>query len=211
MTRPQLARQNPDQEAEMVRGLQTRRPDAIATFVDRSHRAVFALACNLGTDPEQRQDWTHSVLLQIIEELGRGVFVYRRPGGFWMWFRKRAYYLMLNQLNAHRARYRRERRCEDLEAVHALPGSRAVDSPAEVLERTELRGLLEEGLARVDNPDQRRALWLLLDRGLSYQEIADEMGAELNTVRSWIRRGRAAMRRFIVGRLEPGLPDSEVA
>ena len=71
--------------------------------------------------------------------------------------------------------------------------------------------LIEGGLAQIENSDQRRALWLLLDQEFSYQEIAEEMSAELNTVRSWIRRGRLAMRLYIAGQLEFDGLDEAVA
>jgi len=70
---------------------------------------------------------------------------------------------------------------------------------------------MEEGLDGIENPEQRRALWLLLDQELSYQEIADLMSAELNTVRSWIRRGRIAVRVFLASRIESDDLDEAVA
>jgi DNA-directed RNA polymerase specialized sigma24 family protein len=190
--------QSPREEATLVAGLQIGDPAAISTFVNRSHFTVFALACRLNRDPDLRQDWTHSVLLRIIEELRKGVFVYRRPGSFWTWFRKRAYFLMLNQLNEHRTRGRREVAEGDLtwplNSLSVKPGS----SPADELERAEIRQFLEEGLSLIENRDQQRALWLLLDQ----DQIAEVMRAELNTVRSWIRRGRLTVRLHLTSRLD---------
>ncbi len=211
MKQPMFPRQSATEEAAMVRGLQERDPDAIATFVDRGHRAVYALACRLSTDPDCRRDWTHTVLIRLIDEMARGVFVYRRAGGFWAWFRKRAYYLTLNQLGEHRALQAREVSPGEEMQAHDIEFPCDGPSPTEELERAEVRRLIEEGLALVENPDQRRALQLLLDQELSYQEIAEEMGAELNTVRSWIRRGRIVVRRFLVDERAWGALDSEVA
>ena len=47
---------------------------------------------------------------------------------------------------------------------------------------------------RERNADQQRALRLLLLEEYSYQAVAEAMDAELNTVRSWIRRARATVR-----------------
>ncbi len=206
-----ITRQDPAAEAALVRGLQAADPEAMAVLVERGHRAVFALACRLSGDPDLRQDWTHSVLLRIIEEMGKGAFVYRRPGGFWVWFRKRAYYLMLNHLNEFNSRGQRELVDDDLDSILPPSSSDAATCPAEELQQAELRRSLEDALAQVENSHQRRALWLLLDQELSYQEIAETMGAELNTVRSWIRRGRLAMRLFLAGRLEFDGLDEAVA
>ncbi len=211
MPKQPIARQDPGAEAALVRGLQSGDPEAIALFVERGHRAVYSLACRLSSDRDLRQDWTHSVLLRLIEEMGRGVFVYRRPGGFWTWFRKRSYYLMLNHLNEHRTLGQREQADDGLESILPSPCHEAGTGPAKELERAELRRSLEDALAQIENSHQRRALWLLLDQDLSYQEIAETMGAELNTVRSWIRRGRLAMRLFLAERLEFDGLDEAVA
>ncbi len=211
MLKHPIARQDPSAEAAMVRGLQCGDSEAIALFVERGHRAVYSLACRLSHDPDLRQDWTHSVLLRLIEEMGKGAFVYRRPGGFWAWFRKRSYYLMLNHLNEHRSRGQMEQVDDGLDSILLPTLSEADTGPAKELERAELRRSLEDALAQIDNSHQRRALWLLLDQDLSYQEIAETMGAELNTVRSWIRRGRLTMRLFLAERLEFDGLDEAVA
>ncbi len=204
-------RQSPAAEAALVLGLQLRQPQAVATFVNRSHHAVFALACRLKADPDLRQDWVHSVLLIIIEDLGRGAFVYRQPGSFWGWFRKRAYFLMLDQKRDLRNLRQRELADEDLPELIGTMAAENTHSPADDLEHAEIRRLFGEGLARIGNQEQRQALWLLLDQDHSYLEIAQIMGAELNTVRSWIRRGRIAMRQFIGVQLELGSPSYEVS
>ena len=41
---------------------------------------------------------------------------------------------------------------------------------------------------------QRAALSLRLLEGLSYEEIAELMGVPVNSVRSWLHRGRARLR-----------------
>lgn len=41
---------------------------------------------------------------------------------------------------------------------------------------------------------QRVALALRLLEGLSYEEIAEMMGVPVNSVRSWLHRGRARLR-----------------
>lgn len=48
--------------------------------------------------------------------------------------------------------------------------------------------------ALADLPAQHREALLLVAGGLSYQQVADLMGAPVNSVRVWIHRGRAALR-----------------
>ncbi|MCP4548340.1 MAG: sigma-70 family RNA polymerase sigma factor [bacterium] len=200
---PAIPPQSPISEADMVRGLRAGDADAVTTFALRCHRAVFALALRLCPDSQLRHDWTHDVILRLIEEMKRGDFAYRRPGCFWAWYRKRAYYLMLNQLNHLHSRRRLELTDTHLADVSGDPG----ESPAIHLERSEIRRQYELCLNQIPNADQRRALNMFLHQMLSYREIAEEMNASLNTVRSWIRRGRVALRSSLAQRLELAPPD----
>ena len=63
---------------------------------------------------------------------------------------------------------------------------------------------VERALAALP-PDFRAAVVLCDVEGLSYDEIADILGAKLGTVRSRIHRGRAMLRRALAHREpEPG-------
>lgn len=184
-------------ERELARGLAAGRPRHVAAFLERTHRPVYLMAGRLTGDPETRHDWTHDVLLKVLDDLARGAFVYRRPGSFWAWFRTRAYFLLINQ-------YRRRKQQEDRwtagevgEAILAsLPLESGVD-PTSLVENVEARAVIEDCLRRLPNADQKRALRLLLLEECAYQAVADAMAAELNTVRSWIRRARIAVRRCV--------------
>jgi RNA polymerase sigma-70 factor (ECF subfamily) len=184
---------DPEEEA-LVRGLVAGETAAVSEFVQRTHGPVFAMACRLTSDPDLRQDWTHDVILRIVEELGRGRFVYRWPGCFWSWFRQRTHFLLLNQLTRQRKRDSREVGGDVMvAALDSLAGSGGGDPVAD-LERVEARAAVERCLARVSPESHEMALRLRLFDELSYERIAAEMEAPLNTVRSWIRRARIAMR-----------------
>ena len=198
MTREHTDRLHPDIDEEaLASGLAARRARSIAVFLDRTHRPVYIMAGRLTRDPEQRHDWTHDVLLKILEDVARGAFVYRRPGSFWAWFRTRAYFLLINQYRRQKQQNERWTAGEVGEAILArLPLDQEID-PTELMESVEARSIVEECLGRLPNSDQQRALRLLLFEDFSYQAVAEAIGAELNTVRSWIRRARAAVRRCV--------------
>lgn len=185
------------EEKQLVDGLLAGESRAISDFLDRTHHPVFCMACRLTGDPDLRRDWAHTTILGVLEDLKRGRFVYRRPGSFWAWFRKRAHFRLLDQYRLQQRIARREVAAEgdggDL--VADAPGH-AVD-PADAMERIELLGALEECLGRLANLQQRRALALLLLEDMPYQDIAEAMAAPLNTVRAWIRRGRLDLRRCL--------------
>ncbi len=194
----------PLDERHLVDGLIARDRRAITDFLERTHRPVFCMACRLSADRELRRDWTHETILGVLDDVGAGRFVFRGPGSFWAWFRKRAYYRLLDEYRKHRKRRERESADgADGEArdLSAFPGAA---NPHRELERTELFSAFEECLRRLPNEDQRRALRLLLVEELAYQEIADVMRAPLNTVRAWIRRARLAVRKCLVAALGIG-------
>ncbi len=187
---------DPD-EQRLVQGLIVASPRETAEFLERTHHAVFAMAWRLSPDPDLRRDWTHTVLLQILEDLRQGRFVYRRAGSFWSWFRKRAYYRLLDAYRGNRLLRHREGGAPEGEPPD-LPGG--VD-PAEEMERAELRRALEDCLSRLSNLEQKRALWMLLFEDMAYLDISEALGAPLNTVRAWIRRGRLGVRKCLAERL----------
>jgi RNA polymerase sigma factor (sigma-70 family) len=59
--------------------------------------------------------------------------------------------------------------------------------------RAEERARIQTELDVLPAP-QRAALGMRLLEGLSYEEIADTMGVPVNSVRSWLHRGRARLR-----------------
>jgi len=183
-------------ESELVAGLIAGRPAAVGAFLDRTHRAVFCLAGRFTRDAGQRSDWSHEVLLGVLDDLRQQRFTYTRPGSFWAWFRKRAYFRLIDQ-------YRLQRRQRERQA--GAPGSGPVDpdhlpgpyDPSEDLERMEVRRALDGCLEKLPSISQRRALEMLLFEELDYQSIAETLDAPLNTVRAWIRRARIAVRRCL--------------
>lgn len=184
-------------EAEFVTGLAQHDPEVTAEFMRRTHGPVYALTARLTRDPDLRHDWTGDILLRIVAELGRGRFVYQWPGCFWSWFQKRSYFLLLNTYRKHRQQNDRWTAGEiGADLTERFSGRQRPDGQ-QLLEDAEARRTVEQCLENLTSEDQRQALTLILFEGLSYQEVADHRGAALNTVRSWIRRGRLAIRRCV--------------
>jgi RNA polymerase sigma-70 factor (ECF subfamily) len=185
-------------EKDLVDGLLAGDRAAISDFLDRTHHPVFCMACRFTRDPELRRDWAHATLLGVLEDLKLGRFVYRRPGSFWAWFRKRAHFRLLDQYRSHQRTAGREVATgQDEGEDRGLPGATGPIDPAEAMDGVELLSAIEACLGRLPNAQQRRALGLLLLEDLTYQDIADALAAPLNTVRAWIRRGRLDLRRCL--------------
>lgn len=199
---PRARPSEPWAEAELVKGLASDDASAVHEFLARTHHPVYCMACRLTGDPSVRRDWAHDVLLGILDDLRLGRFAYRGPGSFWAWFKKRAYFRLLDE-------YRRARRTGARETMMGLdlpdlPEARTETSAELELERVEVQAALEKCLGRIPNENQRRALALVVLQSASYEDIASAMDAPLNTVRAWIRRGRLAVRRCLLDSLDLG-------
>lgn len=73
-------------------------------------------------------------------------------------------------------------------------------APVEVADQRPETEMLHPGLARVLKalPDkQREALLLMYVYGLTHSELATAMAAPLGTVKSWVRRGAAALKEAV--------------
>jgi RNA polymerase sigma-70 factor (ECF subfamily) len=190
-----------DDERELAEGLIAGSPGAVHNYLERVHHPVFCMASRLARHSDRARDWTHTVILAIVEELARGRFAYRHPGSFWAWFRKRAYYQLLDQYRRCRAIDRREQSGGD-DPAPAFLSACGADDPVAELQRAELYGALEACLTDLPSDDQRRSLRLLLLEDQTYESIAHTMRAPLNTVRAWIRRGRVRLRECLSRRME---------
>jgi len=199
-------------ERRLAEGLAAGDRAAQREFFSRAHEAVFVLASRLAPSLDHARDWTHDVLLGVADDVARGRFTYRRPGAFWAWFRKRAYFRLLTALRTERLRVQRERAggpgWDDERTASALIEVAGASDPHAELERAFVLRAFERCLDRLPNPDHRRALWLHLREDLPYDAVAAELGAPLNTLKAWIRRGRLSVRRCLAEALGyPAVPD----
>jgi RNA polymerase sigma-70 factor (ECF subfamily) len=188
------------EEEALVAGLLTGDSPSVREFLNRSHEQVYTLTARLTHDQELRHDWCQDILLQIVKEMGSGRFVYTRPGCFWAWFKSRAHFLLINLYHKEKKHTERWSTGEVGEALaENMPLEKGTD-PLRVLEAVEARRIIEECLDELGSEDQRRALSLVLFQDQSYQEVSEFTGSALNTVRSWIRRARIAMRQCVAGK-----------
>jgi RNA polymerase sigma-70 factor (ECF subfamily) len=155
--------------------------------IARHHgRFLYTVAYRLTGNDADAQDLVQDVLLRV----RRGLETYR-PGSLEGW-------LSRITTNAFLDDVRRKRRRPTV----ALPDDPdrvlvgALDADA-ALASLRLPDDLQDALRGL--PDEFRAAVVLCDVvGLSYEEIADQVGIPVGTVRSRIHRGRAALRGVLV-------------
>ena len=192
-----------DEEA-LVAGLLVGDTIYIKDFLRRAHPATYAMTARLSQDFDQRHDWCQDILLRVVKEMGTGRFVYGRPGCFWAWFKARANFLLINLYHQNKKHTERWTTGEVGESLAKMWPQAAGETPQKILESADARRVIEECLDELASEDQRRALSLVLFQDQTYQDVTELMGSSLNTVRSWIRRARIAMRQCVAGKYAYG-------
>lgn len=156
--------------------------------VAREHgRFLYTVAYRLTGNHDDAQDLVQEVLLKV----QRGLATYR-PGSMKGWLSR----ITTNAwLDTARQRTRRPTTPLHDDPDVMLPPSSSAD---DALAATTLPTHLQDALAAL--PDDFRASVVLCDvAGWSYDEIADELGVPVGTVRSRIHRGRAQLRAAVEG------------
>ena len=165
------------------------------------------------------QDYIYSVTYRIMGEADGAadaaqetfLTAYRkltsfRGGNFKAWLARIATNACYDELR------KQKRRPQDY--LEEMPGSEMYDeppvaadapNPEQEAQRADLNRALQECISGLST-DQRMVLVLSDVEGMSYQEVADSVGAELGTVKSRLSRARLAMRRCLqsVQELLPG-------
>ena len=160
---------------------------AFRTLTDRHYVSVLRLCRSILRHPEDAEDATQEVFVRMFQNLGQ----YQGRGAFGAWLRRLTVNHCLNRTqsaaaNAAKRSYSLDLMTETLAAKHD-------SDPEKRLLLSEQTARIRSGLDELP-AQQRAALALRLIEGLSYDEIADMMNVPVNSVRSWLHRGRARLR-----------------
>ncbi len=174
---------------------------AYETLIARFQQPVYALAMRLVTDQGDAGDVVQEVFLKVFKNIHR----FRGQSSLRTWI----YRITVNEAHNQRRWFFRHRSkevgldddSEDSRSLSDVIADRG-RSPYDVALDSEKYALIQEALTRI-NPDFREAVVLRDITGLSYEEIADVLAVSLGTVKSRILRGREALRRELVGILQP--------
>jgi RNA polymerase sigma-70 factor (ECF subfamily) len=163
-------------------------------IVERHSDRVYRLAYRLTGNRHDAEDLTQEVFVRVF----RSLHTYT-PGTFEGWIHRITTNLFLDQ-----ARRKQRIRFDALSDERASTLRSAGPGPDLAVADQMFDDDVERALATLP-PDFRAAVVLCDVEGLSYDEIADILGAKLGTVRSRIHRGRAMLRRALPHREpEPG-------
>ena len=150
--------------------------------------AVYSLAYRLMGDRDMAADAAQEAVIAAWRRLDT-----YRGGSFRAW-------LLKITANHCYDEFRRRKRAPSvsLEAVTGdddafLPIAAHDETPEQAVQRTELQRAIQNCLMALP-PDQRAVAVLSDVEGFDYQAIAEQVGAALGTVKSRLRRARAALR-----------------
>lgn len=188
-------------EALLVEGLRAGEQEAYETLLARYQQPVFNLVYRLLEDSAEASDVVQEVFLKVFRHIGS----FRSQSSLKTWI----YRIAVNEAHNHRRWFSRHSKHEvglDQEEGDSGRSYRNVlpdpgRSPYEQALGAETRTLIEEALSKI-NAVFREAVVLRDIEDLSYEEIAEILNVSLGTVKSRILRGREALRRQLLERME---------
>ncbi len=157
--------------------------------VEQHSDRVFRLAYRLTGNRPDAEDLTQEVFVRVFRSLDSYT-----PGTFEGWLHRITTNLFLDQ-----ARRKQRIRFDALSDERADRLTSPSPAPETAYADQRFDDDVERALATLP-PDFRAAVVLCDIEGLSYEEIAEILGAKLGTVRSRIHRGRAMLRKALAHR-----------
>ena len=190
------------EEAEiLLEGLRTGSEQAYELLIARYQQPVYNLVFRLLSDQSDALDVVQEVFLKVFRNVGS----FRGQSSLKTWI----YRIAVNEAYNHRRWFSRHRKQEvgletdDDNRSYQEKLSDSSQSPFEFVLSQETQALIEEALQDM-KPAFRSAVVLRDIEDLSYEEIAEVLQISLGTVKSRILRGREALRKTLVERLEHG-------
>jgi RNA polymerase sigma-70 factor, ECF subfamily len=192
-----------EEDSRILRGLRAGIDEAYEELIQRFQQPVYSIVYRLLGNPDDACDVVQDVFVKIFRSVGG----FREKSSLRTWI----YRIAVNEAHNHRRWFSRHCRHEvPLEHEREDPGhghELAADpgpSPFDQALDLENRQLIEQALTRI-NPTFRTAVLLRDIENLSYEEIAEILQLSLGTVKSRILRGREALRRELIQRVDQGL------
>src|SRR6201996_5187244 len=192
-----------EEDARILRGLRAGVDQAYEELIQRFQQPVYSVVYRLLGNPNDASDVVQDVFLKIFRSVGS----FREQSSLRTWI----YRIAVNEAHNHRRWFsrhcRREVSLENEREEQTQVLELAADpgpSPYDQALDSETRTLIEQALTHI-NPSFRTAVVLRDIENLSYEEIAEILQLSLGTVKSRILRGREALRRELIQRVDQGL------
>jgi RNA polymerase sigma-70 factor, ECF subfamily len=205
---PLISSETPD--AELVRRAQAGELEAFEALTNRHEQRVYALAMRMLRQEHDAEDVTQQTFLSVLENLES----FRGEASFSTWLLRIASHAALKVIRKRKGlnTVSLEEATEGAETMNSVPHPEFIadwrHSPEHLVQRNEVRRLLDEALARLD--EKHRFVFLLRDvEGLSVRETADALDLSEANVKVRLLRARLQLREELTRAL--GDPDRKIA
>lgn len=190
-------------DAEVVRLANEGREAAFRELVRRYERPVFALVYRMVRNRETAEDLTQDTFVKVLNHIDR----YSPDFKFSSWLFKIAHNLTIDALRRKQLETvsldgSAYADTEDAAQETALEVASEQESPLEEVEARELGSAIERAIGSL-RPEYRSCVLLRHVEGRSYEEIAATLDLPLGTVKTYIHRGRQALRQALAAVNEP--------
>ena len=175
-----------ESQAQLLYRVAAQDRQALAEFYDQTAAPLFSLAMRILGDAAEAEEVIQDVFVQIWEKAATFDSALGAP---FHWALSLARHRSIDRL---RARRRRARLLDDFQELAVDPPNQdpAGGQPALTGEEA---AAVRKALSSLPD-EQRRAIELAFFRGLTHQEIAEELGEPLGTTKARIRRGMLKLR-----------------
>ncbi len=172
--------------------------DAFEVLTNRYERRVYSLALRMLRQEQDAEDVTQQTFLSVLENLGG----FRGEASFSTWLLRIATHAALKIIRKRKGldTIPLEEATEAADGLETVPHPEYIAdwrrSPEELVHRNEIRRLLDEALARLD--EKHRLVFLLRDvEGLSVKETADVLGLSEANIKVRLLRARLQLRELL--------------
>jgi RNA polymerase sigma-70 factor (ECF subfamily) len=148
---------------------------AFETLVHDNQRMVYALALRMLRNPTAAEDVAQEAFVKAY----RNLETFRSDGRFSTWIYRITYNTAIDQI----------RKRKDEVELADWDGASDTETPEEGLISSETSRQVREALQRI-SPEYRRALEMFYFAGKKYREVAEIMDMPINTVKTYIYRGK---------------------
>ena len=181
-------------EKDLIRRVKNGDQDAFGQLVLTHQNKVYTLCVHMVTNREEAEDLAQEAFLKAWRNLDS----FQEESSFATWMHRLTTNVCLDHLRkqARRQNISTAVSLDDEESGWTEPVDHTQD-PQRRLEQREQRELLAKALNEL--PEHYRRLIIMREvSGLSYQEIADALDADLGTVKSGISRARERLRKILL-------------
>jgi len=198
-----------DNDAALMLKVQEGDFAAFEALVDKYKQPVTNIVARIIRDKTEAEDLAQNVFLQVYKASSR----YRVTAKFSTWLFTIARNLSLNEL--------RRRSRHPATSLDAPVGGEDDDLPARQIEDRQVSSVADQALnaelvEKIDQVlgelpvNQRTAIILVKEKGLSYDDIAGILGCSVSAVKSLIHRGRETIKNRIKPYLVSGTWDATI-